>query len=324
MRITMADVCWIQISDLHFGFDTYTTKTAYDAFIAYLDNVIRTRAVRPTLLFLTGDFVFAPASSYANRNQAVTAIKEIQRITGISNDNLFMVPGNHDVNINAATRTLYLEDIYKNYRPTDGSISSNHIGKILEGFKGFNDFRKQVYGRTLPLCKEIHEIVETQNLNLILMNTAFAYGKNHTEKLIFGVKYFQNILQKIKNNKPIILLAHHPLKDAVEEDLFINEITGNRKIKLYLCGHEHRFSIKRFLQDGQMWFNTPTFMNEDSRTKEPCQIGFTIGEMDTDTGSGLIEAHIYDAAFRFWDLYRQYGGAGNPDERDRINGIYRY
>ncbi len=320
----MANVCWLQISDLHFGFDTYTTRAAYDAFIAYLRNVIQARAVKPTLLFLTGDFVFAPANSYANRSQAVAAIQEIQRITDIGKDNLFMVPGNHDVNIHGEVRKLYLEDMYKTYRPTDGSISANHIGKILEGFEGFNDFRKQVYGRPMPLCKEIHEIAEMPNLNLVLMNTAFAYGTNHTERLIFGIKYFQNALQKIKNDNPIIILAHHPLKDAIEDDLFINEISANRKIKLYLCGHEHRFSIKRFLQDGQMWFNTPTFMNEDSRTKEPCQIGFTIGEMDTDTGSGLIEAHIYDAAFRFWDIYRQYGGAGNPHEDDRINGIYRY
>ena len=320
----MSRVCWLQISDLHFGYDTYTTKAAYEAFITYLSDVIKTRTIKPTLLFLTGDFVFAPSNNYANREQAIKSIKHIQQITQIENDMLFMVPGNHDVNINKKVRELYLDDLYKNYRATDGSISSNHIEKIIGGLKDFNKFKEQVYNKEIPLNKEIHEVAETSLLNIVLMNTAFTYGKNHSDKLIFGIKFFQNVIQKIENDKPIIILAHHPLKDAIEEDLFINEINSNKNIALYLCGHEHRFIIKRFLNNNKMWFNTPTFMNEDSRTKEPCQIGFTIGEMDTETGRGLIEAHIYDAPFKFWDLYRQYGGSTNLNETDRINGVFKF
>ena len=71
-------------------------------------------------------------------------------------------------------------------------------------------------------------------------------------------------------------------------------------------------------------FNNPTFMDEDKATKEPCQIGFTLGEMDSETGQGFIEAHLYDAAFDFWDKYRQYGGMQNARAADRLEGIYRF
>ena len=323
----MAKITWMQLSDLHFGFENYTTEAAYAQFIRYLKNVIAKREYKFDFLFLTGDFIFAPNSEYANMQQAIKSVKEIQEIMTIGGDQTFVVPGNHDVNLMKRAETAVVNKLYENYRTTNGTIGENFIKSAFNRLNNYSNFKKEISSCTvIQVGSLIHEWVETDHINIILLNTAFAYTKEHSEKLIFGIYDFKKIINEIvkKNGKPVIILAHHPLKDALEEDKFTNEINNpQNNIILYLCGHEHRFKIQKFIVGGKMWFNTPTFMNEDSRTREPCQIGFTIGEYDTDMKKGIIEAHTYDSAFDIWDLYRQYGGESNSEE-NRLRGIFEF
>lgn len=322
----MARVTWLQLSDLHFGFETYTTQVAFDEFIKYLEKTIANREPKPTLLFLTGDYVFAPNGSEKDRDTAISCINKILEITGIEKKNMFMVPGNHDVKRDINIRTIILDNIYSNYRPTDGRIESGLVEVAFHGFETYNCFRKDLYGVDCP-CKAdiIHECDSLPDVNIVRMNTAFAYYKNRSDnRLIFGHHALRNTLASIDNDKPIILLGHHPLDWALELDKIEDLIRSDNRVKLYLCGHNHKFGIHAIMKEGKaqiMWFNNPAFMDQDQKTHDPCQIGFTIGEMDTVTGTGLIEAHIYDSAFNFWDKYYHYGGTINQKE-NRQKGIF--
>ena len=322
----MARLTWLQLSDLHFGFETYTTQVAFDEFIKYLKKAIANREPKPTFLFLTGDYVFAPNGSEKNRNSAISYINKILEITEIKKQNLFMVPGNHDVKRDDVVRTMVLDNLYETYRTTDGRIDPSIVGSAFTGLAAYNCFRKDLYGVDCP-CKadSIHECDSLPEVNIVRMNTAFAYYKKRSDnRLIFSHLALYNTLASIKNEKPIILLGHHPLDLALESADIENLIRNDKRVKLYLCGHNHKFGIHTILKEGQariMCFNNPTFMDQEQKTHDPCQIGFTIGEMDTETGTGLIEAHIYDSAFNFWDKYYHYGGTINNEE-NRKKGIF--
>lgn len=322
----MARITWLQLSDLHFGFGTYTSHVAFDEFIKYLKNIIANRNPRPTLLFLTGDYVFAPNGFNKNIGTAVTWINKILEITGIDKSNMFMVPGNHDVKRDIPYRTANLDDLYKNYRTTDGQIGLGIIKAAYSGFQAYNTFKKDLYGVDCPCTyKNIHESIVLPDINIVMMNTAFAYYQNRTVgSLIFCHLALRNTLKSITNENPIIILAHHPLNCALEQNDIENLIRNDHRVKLYLCGHHHRFDIHPFLEEGhaqKMWFNNPAFMDQERDTHDPCQIGFTIGELDTETGEGLMEAHIYDPAFSFWDKYYHYGGSINKAE-NRKRGVF--
>ena len=334
----MSVIRWLQLSDLHFGLEDYTTEAAFYSFYQYLDSIIHekeSKNEKPEYLFITGDMLYAPkAQKEAHKleliQQSRTAIRNIQTLSGIQPENTFVVPGNHDVNRDGVydNRGDRLTMLYEAYRPNDGTIDDGTIQKLLGDFDSFQSLTDpNIDGPIVNISSlptRIHSYVDMKEFGLVLMNTAFSYGKDYTTKLIFGVKYFQSILRSIPRCKPIIILAHHPLDDALEHDKLENELVTHQNIKLYLCGHEHRFLIHTLPNNKVKLFNNPTFMDEDKATKEPCQIGFTFGEMDSLTGHGYIEAHLYDAAFDFWDKYRQFGGNQNSSAADRLDGIYRF
>lgn len=333
----MGIIRWLQLSDLHFGLEDYTTEAAFDSFYSYLGSIIKekeTNNEKPEYLFITGDMLYAPKAGEANKTKLVsqsrTAIRRIQELSKIPPENTFIVPGNHDVNRDGVhkNRGDRLSMLYDAYRINEGIIDNGVIQNLLDDFDSFQSLTDPsidgpvVYNSGMP--STIHSYVDMNTFGLVLMNTAFSYGKDHTTQLIFGVKYLHSILASIPNDKPIIILAHHPLNDACEYSRLENELVNHQNVKLYLCGHVHRFLIHSLRNSKVMLFNNPTFMDEDKATKEPCQIGFTLGEMDSETGQGFIEAHLYDTAFDFWDKYRQFGGKQNASKTDRLEGIYRF
>lgn len=333
----MSIIRWLQLSDLHFGLEDYTTEAAFDYFYYYLESIIKekeSKNEKPKYLFITGDMLYAPKAGADHRtdlvNQSRTAIRKIQKLSDIQPENTFIVPGNHDVNRDGVygNRGDRLTRLYEAYRINEGNIDNGAMKNLLADFDSFQLLTDpNIDGPIVnnsSMLSTIHSYVDMNTFAVVLMNTAFSYGQEHTTNLIFGVKYLHSILNSIPRCKPIIILAHHPLRDACEYSRLENELVNHQNVKLYLCGHVHRFLIHSLRNSKVMLFNNPTFMDEDKATKEPCQIGFTLGEMDSETDQGFIEAHLYDTAFDFWDKYRQFGGKQNACELDRLEGIYRF
>lgn len=64
-----------------------------------------------------------------------------------------------------------------------------------------------------------HIIVELENCNLLLLNTALTAGAGDDDenKLLIGSSYLNAAVANIKNRKPIIAVGHHGL-DFIERE----------------------------------------------------------------------------------------------------------
>lgn len=329
---TMSKICWLQISDVHLGYRSYTSLAAKDQFYKYLQQVIANRRIKPTMLFLTGDYVYAPARENTWVKDAICHIQEILTVTGLTLNDTYLVPGNHDIfQRDNPARVDVLNGVYSDYDDR-GLVESSRVQWLLESFNQYGEFIKQLYDNTdikdsrTQWCSDtIHTIVETDLVNIVLINTAIFYGKTHDSgSMILGTYNLESTLNTIHNSKPTIAIGHHPI-DAFREAKRIKDIFSNHEVSLYLCGHGHVINIEKHNDQATqiMQIMAPTSMSRDEGDKSPCQIGFLMGEFDTATSTGLIEAHFYDPFSDMWDKYRQIGGFKNP-EVNRIHGEYHF
>lgn len=330
----MSKISWLQISDIHLGYRSYTSLTARNLFFEYIQQEISKRDIRPGMLLLTGDYVYAPEIKGDWVDKALEHTQEILKATNILPRNVYLVPGNHDIyQRDDSTRVDVLEGVYRNYVSDIGEIETSRIKTLLSSFQYYNAFYTRLY-ESDPTVDEkrkqwhsehIHVVFETDDVNIVLINTAIFYGKNYDSgSMILGTYHLEKVLNSIKNSKPIIAIGHHPFDSfRSDEAKRIKDILCNNSVSLYLCGHGHVINIEKHKNQINE-IMAPTSMSRDERDKSPCQIGFLIGEYDTETSSGLIEAHSYDPFSNIWDKYRQIGGKMNKVLDDRIHGIYRF
>ena len=100
-------------------------------------------------MFCTGDIRTANATPNDFPDEAKRYLVQLCEAVGITTDRLFIVPGNHDVNRDAAgrhdavKRVFYHRDGY--YDPKYGIINEADLQALYVGQKDFRDFLTQIY-----------------------------------------------------------------------------------------------------------------------------------------------------------------------------------
>lgn len=228
----------LQISDFH-----YVETTAHKMMMQKVCDKIRN--INPDILLITGDLHnygndFEPFKQY---------IKALMAEGKLKNSDVFIVPGNHDVDKNlsdkdARDRKAYIgyilseteenPDCYKDYR--------DHLASC---FKGFNDTVKEVLDETLKQNTVSHYIWE-RKLNIITLNTALVSdGKNHRQ-ILDG-----NRLADLDpcNGLPTIVIGHHDISYLYEShQSVLKSLMASWKVSFYTCGDRHR-NKQRLLDD---------------------------------------------------------------------------
>jgi len=106
-------IVWLHLSDLHFckAKSGYDMHRVIDALYKDLKTMQDDYGLQPQLMFFTGDAAFgnygAGAGStlqeqYQEVDQFLTEVRQLFTVE-IPKDNLFLVPGNHDVDRNEVT-----------------------------------------------------------------------------------------------------------------------------------------------------------------------------------------------------------------------------
>lgn len=133
---------WLQLSDLHIykSTDWNIMRNAYQKLA---------KVIKPNFLVVTGDFRHKKKNpEYKN---ALEFLNEIVRIFGLKKSDVFLVPGNHDVDeypfreeiittINSKIETNV--DAYCQYMNGDS-------GDLRKGFERYHAFVRDFYGKTV-------------------------------------------------------------------------------------------------------------------------------------------------------------------------------
>ena len=255
-------IVWLHLSDLHLC----EPKTGWDAhrvlrpLIKNLQQLERRHGLLPQLMFFTGDAAFGnygsgPGSTLAEQYQEVeTFLTEIRQAfsTEIPKENLFLVPGNHDVDRSEVTdqETKWIEN------EATADTVTQLIKDNKKSWKGFMD-RLKTYRQFLQSNGYTHllddpdrliysQIREFHGIKLGIggFNSAWNCSRDKEKGKLWLAADWQNgtIVKSLQKQQAELKIAliHHPPGWFVEQEGALLRSQMERDFDFFLHGHEHQ------------------------------------------------------------------------------------
>ncbi|UCH94580.1 MAG: protein kinase [Candidatus Aminicenantes bacterium] len=252
----MSIITWLHISDLHMcgpmtGWDANRILASLkDDFKKLQDQ----HQLCPDLIFVTGDIAYGEIPGYPIMEQfqeAGALLEEIRESFSptIPINNVFIVPGNHDVNRNSVTpdQTYWLDQQTDLNRIFDLVRSHNiqwrrYMERLEEYCSFLNKFGyTHLLGNPHYLMFNSVRTISGLKVGIAGFNSAWSSCRNSEKgKLWLAGKWqLETLLQKIKKADVSIALMHHPFNWLVDkEDPEFGRLLENH-FNFFLHGHEH-------------------------------------------------------------------------------------
>ncbi|MEF3353135.1 metallophosphoesterase [Paenibacillus sp. GYB006] len=247
----------LHLSDLHY--DINNSKDI-DIVLAALKEDIKKQGLKFNYIFFNGDLVNKGNDLESYELAVEKFIKPLLEITGLTVNEFFVVPGNHEVDRGAINQFV---DGNLTEKFSDRDILNSFIDKIeeqqqllvrLNKYHNFvRDIHKEnsyLYNRN-PLSTtyvfDHHEI----KIGLACLNSAWgAYGGDEDfGKILLGERQVDNAIDELKHCDYKIAMIHHPiewLKDFDRESVYDRLIAG---FNLVLTGHIHSQNYREIAFD---------------------------------------------------------------------------
>lgn len=282
---------WIHLSDVHFsGNEGYEIRRMRDSIINKLKEIKADRVI--SFVVVSGDLVYQNGTYDSQLKKFLDSIMEICNIT---KDNLFIVPGNHDLKRNQP-RTLLLNGIRKD----NFKFEHETMKQLQKDFKKYKTFMKKM-GKDDG--DYIYKLEKRKGYNLFLMNTAFTAGTDADDgNLILEKDSFYDEIKKLKDqeNSVNIAVGHHPIRCFLQENQ--EKIWNNfndYNIDFYLCGHMHKGAYSYDLNTGRV---IPTYQCGSGRVDDYATVTFLVGELDMKTKKGKIISYKWLTNEECWTI----------------------
>lgn len=288
----MAIIRWLHISDLHLGSEGAETNLMRDELLPYLKGM----GLSWNYVFCTGDIRTANVNPNDFTDDMAAYLKRICNAVGVPMEKLFIVPGNHDVDRDAAGRDDAIKRVMFGgrgyYFQGDGNIKQEDMAAIMSGEADFKAFLGNVYDddrlKLYSNPKAPHYILETDHFNIFHVDTTVSYTKDQERNdLIVGTKLLYDAVRTINKEKPTILLSHYPYTALHQgEKRVLSTMLQHNDVRLWLAGHEHDQVLQKVhyiysLQAGEL------------RKEHGVMATFLVGEYDEETGICNITAHSW-------------------------------
>lgn len=291
----MHKIRWIQLSDLHLGndeaVDTRRMRQKLPDYIASL-------AQNFDYMFCTGD-VKEWDKDFTQAPRYLTSLCEA---AGVPLENLYIVPGNHDVAIDGDDRAEVIQKITDwstdDYNSKVGVISGADMTLLRSGQWAFHTFISEFLGEErAEKYSAPHFNITTEHLNILHLDSTLTYGRGHNRDFVIGTRALMDALDKCDATKPTIILTHYSF-DFLNQDERneVESLLSDYHVQLWLAGHEHENLIRcqreKFIecQCGNL------ALQKGARS---C---FLVGELDLDTGDGEITVHAWYEG-KNWEVY---------------------
>lgn len=254
-----SELTWIHISDTHFGAPDMTGEFAgvINTLVKDIAVMKRDRGLQPDLLFYTGDIAFGERAQSRLEHQYVGAlnlVRQIQETSQIASKNVFLVPGNHDVNRSRVddAQTSWLDSQLKAVpEPTnavDRLVAQPEAVQFQRYVERLENYAAFVQKAGLKhLLQNPHRLTYTHrrqfrgiDLAITGLNTAWSSCRDcERGKLWLGKIQINENLQVAKNADLAIALGHHPPGwfNEFEDPSWYRSLVNN--YNFYLHGHEH-------------------------------------------------------------------------------------
>ncbi|ADL50621.1 metallophosphoesterase family protein [Clostridium cellulovorans] len=243
----------LHISDLHFGFDKDTTqKSLRDNFLNDFFNYLREIANDKPFdyVFITGDIGYSAKES--DYDEARIWIKKLLECVNLKVCNLYICPGNHDVDRN------YLDDkeFPQEQLRANKLLKVERLQNLKEGFINYSNFCRRLGVETYLIDNNENYLIgvhKTSNLNIIGVNTSWLAKSDEVEDQMWvGANFLQVIKSQnsLNPNLMTITIFHHPKEfwNSNERSTYYDtKNTYDLACKLsdmVLFGHTHELTKK--------------------------------------------------------------------------------
>lgn len=288
----MRRIQWIHFSDLHLNNDVAVeTRLMRSKLPEYLAGL----GTHFDYAFCTGDI---REHSKPYLDTAVSNIKMICDSAGVPIERLFVVPGNHDIDVTDAGRAELVSKLtdWNNdyYNPHIGSVSADDLDVLSRGRQEFASFTDKLFKDVPNRAAYYHDkqhphfLLTTEELNILHLDTTLTYSRDNNRNFVVGTALLMDVLDQLDLSKPTVLLTHYSFDFLSQgERNEVEQLLGTYKVQLWLAGHEHDHLIRH--QRNVFWECQCGNMELQKGAKS-CVL---TGEIDLDTGAGSICVHAW-------------------------------
>lgn len=298
---------FLQISDIHFQYKSYSTDKLRDKLIEIIKEL--NTQLDFNAILITGDIAHQGDKC---TQQTKDFLKDILSSSNLDTKDVHIIPGNHDVKRNEI-RQLVLDGIFKKENPSDhlDTIEPGTYDLLMNGQSDFLDFCGEFKGSDYSK-DQIHMVYEGNFYNIIKINTCLTSYKDQQEgSLLVGKSKLYEVLNKYKtslldSSKINIAIGHHTLDciDKLERQIIFNNF-DDFDIDIYLAGHVHQPNYFFTTNSSEIAFKELTsgsLFKDDYATP-----GFVVLDFDLDNLSAEAVYYTWNAEHDYWTFNNQLG-----------------
>lgn len=311
-------VSWMHVADLQIGGeagDPRGRQSLLEELCADAQALVTREIVpHPDFLFLTGDIAFtADAGRVSGRSEYATAsewISKLQDILEVSDQRVFMVPGNHDVGrqVDVDVRRLLRLVRAGDERLDDILQSPRELPRLRGRAASYLAFTRR-YGP--PAAERFHDglwwrrhvaLGEGVSLRICGLNTALLSLDDQDQgQLYLGASQYSDLFApQPQPHELLLVLGHHPLTGRWLADGKDFTRLLDRHSALYLHGHRHEpdsRSVPGGWASGWLPIAAGASFPEGASEDSPrCDHGYNFG--------ALVVLATGDLALRIWPRRR--------------------
>ena len=228
---------WVHLSDIHYTFKNFDTEVLREKLI---DELIKINSRnRIDFIFITGDFT-SRNKSYSE--DLKNFISQILLKVNLSKANLFIVPGNHDLDREQEGRKELLSYIYQQDNPADifNNLKEEQFKILINSQNAFYNLYNEIKGEKYQE-DDVHFLkpLDEKKTNIIHINTSWLCFENR--KVFLGMDRLRKCFETLDKDYFNIVIGHHPEAEMdSQQRLHLTELFKEFKIDMYLNGHSHK------------------------------------------------------------------------------------
>ncbi len=246
---------WVHLSDLHFGHGSesygWDQKTVLTLIRNDIEQAIKEwpELPRPQAILVTGDIAFSGGKlNDSEYRDADVFIHDLVNLLGLRPEQVYLVPGNHDVQRDDAKELV--EQVRKDEGVLDKILNSPSQREALyapqANYKRFADRFAQ---RDLAGWIETIAVPEFGDITLLGLNTALVSNDNQDKGNLALSGGQRHLLATVKG-RVRLLLTHHPFDEGWLRDEGALKSRAQQHLTVHLCGHVHDPHVELVSQSG--------------------------------------------------------------------------
>jgi tetratricopeptide (TPR) repeat protein/predicted phosphodiesterase len=298
----MGGLTWLHLSDWHQGNKEFDRQVVGDALIEDLE---RRTTISPDLTKI--DFiVFSGDVAHSGKPEEYQAAKveffdRILRATGLGPDQLFIVPGNHDLNRDEfeLLPPALLKPLESDTEVQKWIVEERQRGLVLQPLNSFTKFVTDYTKQKNPDFANIHRlVVDGKKIAVLGLNSAWMCGR-HTDingevddegYALVGEPQIHQSLKDMQDADIKVAILHHPFEWLREFDCRHVEERLINECDFILNGHRHTPVARQISRNNGFYVHISTgAIYLDRISKDPLFINaYNLVHFDFETNQGIV------------------------------------